>query len=767
MTDSNASNFLRTIIQDDLKSGRHTNVVTRFPPEPNGYPHIGHAKSICINFGLAAEFGGVCNLRMDDTNPSTEDEEYVEALKRDVKWLGFEWGENMFYASDYFERLYGFAVELIEAGKAYVCSLNEEEIRDYRGTVKEAGRPSPFRERTVAENIELFSKMRAGDFPDGAHVLRAKIDMSASNMKMRDPLLYRIRHAHHYRTGDDWPIYPMYDFAHCLEDAIEKITHSICTLEFENNRDVYDWVVDNVELGHKRPHQFEFARLNLNYTVMSKRKLLQLVQDGLVSGWDDPRMPTISGLRRRGYTPASIRNFANMIGVAKTNSMVDVSLLEYSIRDDLNHKAPRVMGVLDPLKLVITNYPENMVESLSASLWPNDVPNDADRLVPFTREIYIERSDFMETPEKGFNRLAPGREVRLRYAYFIRAERVVRSADGEVICLECTYDKATKGGNAPDGRKVKGTIHWVSASEGVQVPVNLYDRLFCVENPSATDDFKAVINPDSLKTITAIVEPYAMTAKPGDHLQFERNGYFFVDPIDSTEGSPVFNRVVTLKSGWENKGRKSEQSADIKPNPKPKQGVVGRSRTEQLQYLFDQDSTLKVRYDELCSIGGVQESAAGVIAVDAGLYSLFQEAVSVSQAAGAVAKWVANEVAGALKGRELSDVELTGASLGALVKLIEDGSISGKIAKGLFEELVESGGDPVQMVESRGLMQISDESILGAIIDDVLANNSDNVAKYRAGNTRMKGFFVGQVMQATKGKGNPGVAAKLLGKKLA
>jgi len=703
---------------------------------------------------------------MDDTNPSTEDEEYVEALKRDVKWLGFDWGDNMFYASDYFQRLYEFAVELVEAGKAYVCSLSEDEIREYRGTVKEDGRPSPYRDRSVAENLDLFSKMRDGEFPDGAHVLRAKIDMSASNMKMRDPLLYRIRHAHHYRTGDDWPIYPMYDFAHCLEDAVEKITHSICTLEFENNRDVYDWVVDNVTLGHKRPHQFEFARLNLNYTVMSKRKLLQLVQDDLVSGWDDPRMPTISGLRRRGYTPASIRNFANMIGVAKTNSMVDVSLLEYSIRDDLNHKAPRVMGVLDPLKLIITNYPEGEIESLSASLWPHDVPKEGERQVPFTRELYIERSDFMESPEKGFNRLAPGREVRLRYAYFIRAERIIRGEDGKILAVECSYDKATKGGSAPDGRKVKGTIHWVSATEGVEVAVNLYDRLFCVENPAATDDFKAALNPNSLKTVTAVVEPYALGAKSGEHFQFERNGYFFVDPKDSSAGSPVFNRVVTLKSGWDNKPKKSAPSVD-KPASKPNQGAAGRSRTEQLQYLFDQDPSLKDRYDELCSIKGVQEAAAGVISTDSGLYGLFLEAVKVSDAAGTVAKWIANEVAGALKGREIEDVALTGVSLGALVKLIEDGSISGKIAKGIFEELVESGGDPVEMVESRGLSQISDVDILGSIIDDILSNNSDNVEKFKAGNSRMKGFFVGQVMQATKGKANPSVVARLLSEKLA
>jgi glutaminyl-tRNA synthetase len=608
--------------------------------------------------------------------------------------------------------------------------------------------------------------MRAGEFADGTHVLRAKIDMSASNMKMRDPLLYRIRHAHHYRTGDEWPIYPMYDFAHCLEDAVEKITHSICTLEFENNRDVYDWVVDNVELGHKRPHQFEFARLNLNYTVMSKRKLLQLVQDGLVNGWDDPRMPTISGLRRRGYTPESIRNFANMIGVAKTNSMVDVSLLEYSIRDDLNHKAPRVMGVLEPLKLVITNYTEGEVENLTASLWPHDVPNEGERSVPFTRELYIERADFMESPVSGFNRLAIGREVRLRYAYFIRGSRVMRSDDGEIIGVECTYDRATKGGDAPDGRKVKGTIHWVSATEGVEVPVNLYDRLFCVENPAGEEDFKAALNPDSLKTITAVVEPYALTAKAGDHLQFERNGYFFVDPVDSSEGSPVFNRVVTLKSGWDQSAKKGVKDSDTKVAAKPKQGVAGRSRTEQLQYLFEQDPPLKVRYNELCSIEGVQEAAAGVIAVDAGLYGLFQDAVAVSQAAGAVAKWVANEVVGALKGRELSQVALTGASLGALVKLIEDGSISGKIAKGLFEELVESGGDPVDMVESRGLSQVSDETLLAAIIDDVLANNTENVEKFRGGNSRMKGFFVGQVMKKTAGKANPSVVSRLLEQKL-
>ena len=544
--------FIRQIVADDLASGKHDTIVTRFPPEPNGYLHIGHAKSIVLNFGLAGEVpGGRCHLRMDDSNPETEDMEYVEAIKRDVHWLGFDWGEHLYHASDYFEALYGFAVSLIEQGKAYVCSLSEEKIRQYRGTFTEPGTDSPYRDRSVEENLDLFARMRQGEFADGEHVLRAKIDMAASNMIMRDPLLYRIRHAPHYRTGDDWCIYPMYDFTHCLSDALEDITHSICTLEFENNREIYDWIIDNVPAPSK-PRQIEFARLNLNFTVMSKRKLVDLVEGGHVSGWDDPRLPTIAGLRRRGYTPESIRNFCERIGVAKANSVVDVALLEHGVRDDLNTKAPRVMAVLDPLKVVIVNYPEGQVEDLEAPYFPDDPPRMGYRTVPFGRELFIERADFMDDPPKKFFRLAPGREVRLRWAYFVTCVDVKRNGVGEVVEVHCTYDPETKGGDAPDGRRVKGTLHWVSAAHSLEAEVRLYDRLFDNPNPDSgkDGDFIQHLNPHSLDVVLARAEQSLKEAGPGQHYQFERTGYFFTDPVDHTAEKPVFNRIVPLRDSW-------------------------------------------------------------------------------------------------------------------------------------------------------------------------------------------------------------------------
>ncbi len=492
-----ARNFIRDLVDRDRAAGKHGGrVVTRFPPEPNGYLHIGHAKSICLNFGLALENGGICHLRFDDTNPETEDLEFVESIQQDVRWLGFDWGKNLFFASDHFERLHDFAVELIRGGKAYVCSLSEDEIREYRGTVTEPGRNSPYRDRTVEENLDLFARMRAGEFADGAHVLRAKIDMASPNMKMRDPLLYRIKHATHYRRGDAWCIYPLYDFAHPLSDAIEGITHSLCTLEFENNREIYDWLVDALPFPDP-PRQTEFARLNLTYTLMSKRKLLELVERKLVAGWDDPRLPTLAGLRRRGFTPAALRDFCERIGVAKANSTADVALLEHCQREDLNLDAPRVLCVLRPLKLVIENYPEDQVEELEAPFYPQDVPKEGTRKVPFSRTLYIERDDFAEEPPKGFHRLAPGREVRLRYAYFVRCESVVKDpATGEIVEVRCTYDPATHGGSAPDGRKVQGTLHWVSAEQSIPVEVRIYDRLFKVERPDLEEGgFESVPQP--------------------------------------------------------------------------------------------------------------------------------------------------------------------------------------------------------------------------------------------------------------------------------
>ncbi|HML90020.1 MAG TPA: glutamine--tRNA ligase/YqeY domain fusion protein [Methylomusa anaerophila] len=548
------ANFIENIINEDLKTGKYVGRVhTRFPPEPNGYLHIGHAKSICLNFGLALKYGGLCNLRFDDTNPSKEDTEYVDSIQEDVKWLGFSWDDRMFYASDYFEQLYEYAVQLIKSGKAYVCDLSAEQIREYRGTLTEPGKESPYRNRGVEENLDLFERMRAGEFPDGSRVLRAKIDMASPNLNMRDPVLYRIMRASHHRTGDKWLIYPMYDYAHPVSDSIEGVTHSICTLEFEDHRPLYDWALE--ALGIYQCRQIEFARLNLTNTIMSKRYLRQLVEEGYVSSWDDPRMPTISGLRRRGYTPEAIRDFCDRIGVAKSNSTVDIALLEHCIREDLNTKASRVMAVLRPLKVVIVNYPEDRVEELIAENNPEN-PDMGSRAMPFSREIYIEQEDFNENPPKKYFRLTPGGEVRLKHAYIIKCEQVVKDEKtGEVLEVHCTYDPATKSGSGTSNRKVKGTIHWVSAAHAVKAEARLYDYLMISgdrteEEAGETDDFKSRLNPDSLHTLSCFVEPSLKIAKPGSRYQFLRHGYFCMDIVDSTNEIPVFNRIVSLKDSW-------------------------------------------------------------------------------------------------------------------------------------------------------------------------------------------------------------------------
>jgi len=552
-----ATDFIREIVAEDLRTGKHAGRVhTRFPPEPNGYLHIGHAKSICLNFGVAAEFGGLCNLRYDDTNPTKEDVEYVEAIEEDVRWLGFDWSDRKFYASDYFEALYRYAEQLIREGNAYVDSLTADEIRDYRGTLTEPGRNSPYRERSPEENLDLFRRMRAGEFPDGTHVLRARIDMASPNINMRDPTLYRIRHAAHHRTGDAWCIYPTYDYAHPISDAIEGITHSLCTLEFEDHRPLYDWVIENTRPA-ARPQQIEFARLNLNYTIMSKRKLLALVERKLVTGWDDPRMPTIAGLRRRGYTPEAIRDFCSRIGVAKKENVVDVALLEHTVREDLNRRAPRALAVLRPLRVVIENYPEDREEFIEAVNNPEE-PAAGTRRLPFSRELYIERDDFMESPPKKFFRLAPGSEVRLRHAYILKCDRAIKDASGVVTELRCSYDPESLSG-ATANRRVKGTIHWVSARHARTAEVRLYDRLFRSADPSEGDrDPLSDLNPDSLsKLVDCKVEPALAEAAPGARFQFERLGYFSVDP-DSREGTPLFNRTVTLKDTWAKIVRASE-----------------------------------------------------------------------------------------------------------------------------------------------------------------------------------------------------------------
>ncbi len=551
--ETKSTDFIRTIIQEDNRTGKHDGrVMTRFPPEPNGYLHIGHAKSICLNFGIANENpGGLCNLRFDDTNPEKEDVEYVDSIKEDVRWLGFDWEDREYFASDYFDQLYEHAVTLIKKGKAYACDLPADKMREYRGTATEPGKPSPGRSRSVEENLDLFERMKHGEFKEGEYVLRAKIDLASPNFHMRDPVIYRVRHVHHHRTGDKWCIYPMYDYTHCISDSIEKVTHSICTLEFEDHRPLYDWILEELEIFH--PQQIEFARLNMTYTVMSKRKLLELVKGDYVSGWDDPRMPTICGMRRRGVTPESLRAFCKTIGVTKFNSMTDKVVLENCIRDHLNQSAPRVMGVLNPLRVVIDNYPEDSSEELDAVNNPND-ESAGTRKVPFSKVIYIEKDDFMEDPPKKFFRLSPGKEVRLRYAYFVTCVDVVKDENGEVIELHCTYDPETKGGDAPDGRKVKATLHWVSEAHALDAEVRLYDHLFSMPDPDDVPedvDYKTNLNPHSLQVLSGCkLEPSLKEAEPGSRFQFERLGYFCVDTRDSTPGKPVFNRTVTLRDTW-------------------------------------------------------------------------------------------------------------------------------------------------------------------------------------------------------------------------
>jgi len=746
-----SKNFLSTIVEEDLKSGKYKEVVTRFPPEPNGFPHIGHAKSIFINFGIARDYHGHCNLRMDDTNPTKEDTKYVEALKDAVEWLGFDFDNNIHFTSDYFPKIYDYAIELIKMGKAYVDSLTEEEIREYRGTVTEAGKRSKYAERSVEENLDLFERMKKGEFKDGEHVLRAKIDMSAPNMKMRDPLLYRIRHVHHFRAGDEWAIYPMYDFAHCLSDYIEGVSHSICTLEFENNRDVYNWVLDELGLKLERPYQHEFARLGINYTVMSKRKLLELVEGGQVSGWDDPRLPTIAGFRRKGYTPESILNFCDSVGIAKANSMVDVAQLEFSIRNDLNTKVPRVMCVLDPLKVTIENYEGS--EEINASYYPDDVPKVGSRKLPFSREIYIERDDFMENPLKDYFRLTPTQAVRLKHGFIISCREVIKDANGKIVEIKAEYYPESKSGTEDtSGIKTKSAIHWVSAAEAKVVEVRLYDRLFSTEAPEGVQD----INPDSLKIIkNALIEPAAITERPDKRFQFERQGYFYADPVDYTDEKPVFNKIVGLKDSWGKKTKATKPTSKTESKKVQVDGeVVAMSEAEKL--LFNKYSI------EL----GLNSEVANTLARDAQLSSFYEKALSVLNSPVALANIVTNEVARELKQMLLNELKFSAKQIAELVKMIDNKTISNKIAKQVFEEMVKSGDNPTQIVKSKGLIQISDPDIISPIIDEIIIKNPDNIAKFKAGNTKLLGFFVGQVLKATGGKANPKVVNELVEQKL-
>lgn len=749
-----SKDFLRVIVEEDLKAHKYNEVVTRFPPEPNGFPHIGHAKSIAINFGIARDYKGHCNLRMDDTNPTTEDTRYVEALKDAVEWLGFKWEGNVRYTSDYFPQIYAYAVELVKMGKAYVDSLSEEEIREYRGTVTEPGRRSKYAERSVEENLDLLERMKNGEFKDGEHVLRAKIDMGAANMKMRDPLLYRIRHAHHYRTGDAWHIYPMYDFGHCLSDYIEGVSHSICTLEFENNRDIYDWVLDTLGLTAPRPYQHEFARLRINYTVMSKRKLLELVNEGYVSGWDDPRMPTIAGLRRRGYTPESILNFCHQIGIAKANSMVDVAQLEFCIRDDLNTKVPRVMCVLDPLKVTIENY-EGSGE-LDASYYPDDVPKEGSRKLPFSRTIYIERDDFSENPPAGFYRLTPEQPVRLKHAYIITCKEVIKDAQGNVTEIIATYHPDSKSGSDTSGIKVKSAIQWVEANTAKTVEVRLYDRLYSCEAPEGVED----LNPDSLKIIkNALIEPAVITEKPDVRFQFERQGYFYADPVDYTDEAPVFNKIVGLKDSWNKKAKAEDAPAKSERKaPEKKVQVEGE--------VAPMSEEEQARFDKYTGELKLNSEVANTLARDEKLSGFYEAALSANTSPVTLANIVANEVARELKEKGSAELKFAPAQIADLAKMIDDEIISNKIAKQVFEEMTKIGESPAAIVEAQGLIQISDPSVILPIIDDVMAKNPDNVEKYKAGNTKLFGFFVGQVLKATGGKANPQVVNDLVTQKL-
>jgi glutaminyl-tRNA synthetase len=691
---------------------------------------------------------------MDDTNPTKEDTKYVEALKDAVQWLGFDWGKNVFFTSDYFPKIYEYAITLIKMGKAYVDSIDEEQMREYRGTVTQAGKRSEYANRTIEENLELFEKMKNGEFKDGEHVLRAKIDMSAANMKLRDPLLYRIRHAHHFRAGDKWCVYPMYDFAHCLSDYIEGVSHSICTLEFENNRDIYDWVLDTLGLEAPRPYQHEFARLGINYTVMSKRKLLELVEGGQVSGWDDPRMPTIAGYKRRGYTKESILNFCDQIGIAKANSMVDVAQLEFSIRDDLNKKVPRVMCVLDPLKVTIENY--EGLEDIDAPYYPHDVPKDGSRKIPFSKEIYIEREDFEENPPKGYFRLTPTQPVRLRHGFIITCKEVIKDETGKIVEVKAQYHADSKSGSDTSGIKVKSAIQWLSAKEAKVAEVRLYDRLFKDEAPEGLED----INPDSLQVIkNALVEPAIILDKPDVRFQFERQGYFYADPIDYTDEKPVFNKIVGLKDSWAKKTKTDKLAVKTSPKQEAKkEQVVGEevAMSEEQQSLFDKYKS------EL----GLNNEVANILARDEKLSSFYEEALLELNSPTSLANIVVTEVARELKEKEASELKFTAIQISKLVKIIDDGTISSKIAKQVFEEMSKSGKNPEQIVEDKGLVQISDPAKILPIIDEIIEKNPDNVAKFKAGNNKLLGFFVGQVLKTTGGKANPQVVNQLVAEKL-
>jgi glutaminyl-tRNA synthetase len=746
-----ASNFIRQIVEEDLRSGRHQQVVTRFPPEPNGFLHIGHAKAICLNFGLPREFGGRCHLRMDDTNPLKEKEEYVQAMIRDIRWLGFDWGEHFYYASDYFDQLYQWAKLLVERGLAYVDEQDEEQIRLTRGTVETPGTPSPWRDRPAAESLDLLEKMARGEVAEGAMVLRAKIDMAHPNMKMRDPLMYRILHAHHYRAGDRWHIYPLYDWAHGQSDALEGITHSLCSLEFDVNRELYDWYLEHLPVP-ARPHQYEFARLAIEGTMMSKRNLLALVEEGHVAGWDDPRMPTLAGMRRRGIPPAAIRTFVERLGVSKANSVVEPAMLDNAVRDELNVTAPRVLVVLDPIELVIEDWPEERVDSLEAAYWPHDVTPQIEfaqtRKVPLGRRVWIEREDFAKVPPKGYKRLAPGRTVRLRHGVTVTCTGFEEGEQGQVARVRCT--------RAAADTKVSATIHWVSAADAVPVTVRLYEPLFLVAEPGKERDFRQDIHPGSLKVVEALAEPSLRSARPGDRFQFERQGFFCVDPDTETAGKLIFNRVVPLKDSWA-KAKAAADAAEA-PTEKFERPLPGKP-LKPARELGETGQALLV--------AGMSDDEASVLESDPKLLGWYHAALAVHPSPKAVASWVVSELPRAAREIGLDALPFGGAELGRLVELVEEAAITSTSAKTVLEAMARGEGKPDDIVTTRGLRALTDRGQVEGFVAEVLAAHPDRVAAYKGGRTGLVGFFVGQVIQKTGGRAEPTMVRELLEEHLA
>jgi glutaminyl-tRNA synthetase len=775
-TPPGGTDFIRQQIRADLASDRYGGrVVTRFPPEPNGYLHVGHATAIILNYGIAQDFSGRFHLRFDDTNPEKENEEYVRGIQEDIRWLGADWGEHLYFASDYFERMYDCAVSLIEKGLAYVDSQPLEAIREGRGTVTEAGTASPYRDRTVEENLDLFARMRDGEFTDGVHVLRGKIDMGHPNMLMRDPVLYRIRHAHHYRQGDDWCIYPLYDYAHCLEDAFEGVTHSICTIEFENNRELYDWVLESAGFSEPRPHQYEWAGLDLENAVLSKRAIGPLVSADLVSGWDDPRLATLAAYRRRGVPPEAIRMFANLVGVSRSGGRTEEDKFEYAIREVLNTEAPRVMAVFDPLKIVLTNLAEAHSESFNIDSFPPDVGRDGSRAVPFAAEVWIERSDFAQNPPEGFRRLVPGGEVRLRGAYVIRCDEVVHDDDGAVVELRCSVDPGTRGGGNPDGRRVQGTIHWVSVPDALDAEVRLFsvlleplDEFGGEEGGGDGPDITERVNPDSLVVVRgAKIEPSVAGDALDTRYQFERTGYFWRDPVDGRDDRLIFNRIVALKSTYRaapdvERSEQRERAAEVKqtgPSVKPQISEVR-------QAARDADPELARRFAAYPETYGISTEHADLLTGSRGGVAFFEAAIAEDADPGAVASWIVTDVRALLGDGAFADLAFTGDALGRLVNLVASEAVSRRAAKDVLARMADVGGDPAELIEDMGLAAVSDTEMLGGIIDGVLAGMPEKVEAYRGGKTNLIGLFIGDVMKATRGAADPKAVRSLLSERL-